>query len=200
MSTTIKEFYFSPITSSQVLIFMLKSRNFSNVGASNATGIQYDTLRKCLAGEVQRVSIDTIFKVCKVTGYTLMDYFRMYFEIEGSHLYDDVISPTQTENSSAVPETSSAFTCPGAETIKAHIDLMQTTHSGKVTQQYEIIIAELHEQVAQLKEGRAMMHAHYQRTTDHLYDEIKRLEAENLKLEAENDELYAKRHRHQAEK
>lgn len=184
----IKNFYFNPHISGQILSSMLKSRGISIASAEDSTGIMYDTLRKCLKGDVQRVSLDTIVKICKIAGYTMQDYFRQYFEADQTDLFSDVVS--------AVPEKSSASPCQGIEYVKTHIDAMQAQHTAKIVQQYETIIAELHEQVAQLKEGRQMMHNHYQRTTDHLYDEIKKLEAENAELSA----IITKRHRHTGEK
>ena len=184
----IKYFYFNPKISGQVLSSMLKSRGISITSAADSTGIMYDTLRKCLSGDVQRVSLDTIFKVCKITGYTMADYLQRYFEADQTDIFSDVLS--------SVPDKSSVSPCQGIEYVKSHIDVLQAQHTAKIVQQYETIIAELHEQVAQLKEGRQLMHTHYQRTTDHLYDEIKKLEAENAELSA----IITKRHRHTGEK
>ena len=184
----IKTFVFDPVISGHVLKGMLKSRGISIASAEISTGILYDTLRKCLSGDVQRVSLDTIIKICKICGYTIYDYFNQYFSAAQTDIFSDVVS--------AVPDNSAVSPCQGIEYVKTHIDALQAQHTAKIVQQYETIIAELHEQVAQLNEGRQMMHTHYQRTTDHLYDEIKKLEAENAELSA----IITKRHRHTGEK
>jgi hypothetical protein len=191
----IKTFVFDPVISGQVLKGMLKSRGISIASAEISTGILYDTLRKCLSGDVQRVSLDTIVKVCKICGYTIYDYFTQYFSTVQSDAFADVVS-APSDNSAASADKSAVSPCQGIEYVKTHIDALQAQHTAKIAQQYETIIAELHEQVAQLKEGRQMMHNHYQRTTDHLYDEIKKLEAENAELSA----IITKRHRHTGEK
>lgn len=190
MPNTVRDFTFNPEISGQVLSSMLKHAGVSMTAAAAAIGVQYDTLRKCLGGDVQRVSLDIIIKVCKITGCTIYDYFDQYFSAAQSDIFADVVSPPSA-NSAAVQEQSAVSPCQGIEHVKSHIDALQACHTEKIVQQYEAIIAELHEQVAQLREGRQMMHAHYQRTTDHLYEEIKKLEAENALLAA-----IAKRHRH----
>ena len=186
----IKNFNFDPDISGQILRGMLKTRGISISSAEISTGIPYDTLRKCISGDVQRVSLDTIVKVCKITGYTIYDYFNQYFSAAQTDIFSDVVS-SPSDNSAASADKSAVSPCQGIEYVKTHIDALQEKHAEKIVQQYEAIIAELHEQVSQLREGRTMMHTHYQRTTDHLYEEIKKLEAENAELTA-----IAKRHRH----
>lgn len=186
MSNAVRDFAFNPETSGQVLSSMLKRTGTSMTAAAAAIGVQYDTLRKCLGGDVQRVSLDTIIKVCKITGHTVQDYFRMYFEAEGTHLFDDVIScnkdhcPHKPEISSAPPEDSSDrnahHSCPALEHFAQQLNVVQENTMNRykaIHGEYTKVLIDSHTLELDLLDKR------YQSSVSHLKKQIKRLEIKN---------------------
>ena len=186
MSNAIRDFSINPETSGQILSSMLKRAGTSMTNAATAIGVQYDTLRKCLGGDVQRVSLDIIIKVCKITGHTLQDYFRMYFEAEGTHLFDDVIScskdhcPHKSEIPSAHTEDSSGRTahhnCPALDHFSQQLNVVQENTLNRykaIHGEYTKVLTDSHALELDMLDKR------YEASVNHLKRQIKRLEIKN---------------------
>lgn len=186
MPNAIRDFSINPETSGQILSSMLKHAGTSMTNAALAIGVQYDTLRKCLGGDVQRVSLDIIIKVCKITGHTLQDYFRMYFEAEGTHLFDDVIScnkdhcPHKSEIPSAHPEDSSGHAahqnCPALDHFAQQLNVVQENTMNRykaIHGEYTKVLTDSHAHELSLLDKR------YETSVSHLKNQIRKLEIKN---------------------
>ena len=191
---SLQNYDINPTISGKVLTYMLDSRDLSLVQAAKDCGIPYDAFRNCLKGEVQTVSLDRILKVCYVTEYTIYDYFRFYYEIEQTHIFDKVVylcgssacpkqesakiaddipakSADRPENSadpsekSADPSAkSSGLLCPNADHVRQHIDELQQGYVDKLVRQYENMMQQLRDQIQQLKDSRELMKSQYEAT------------------------------------
>ena len=201
---SLQNYDINPTISGKVLTYMLDSRDMSLVQAAKETCIPYDTLRKCLRGDVQNVSLDRILKVCYVTEYTIYDYFRLYYEIEQTHIFDKVVylcgssacpkqesakiaddipaksadpsekSADPSEKSSGPSAKSSGHLCPNADHVRQHIDELQQGYVDKLVRQYENMLQQLRDQIQQLKDSRELMQSQYEATVNLLNERYDR--------------------------
>ena len=215
---SLQNYDINPTISGKVLTYMLDSRDMSLVQAAKETCIPYDTLRKCLRGDVQNVSLDRILKLCYVTEYTIYDYFRYYYEIEQTHIFDKVVylcgssacpkqesakiaddipakSADPSEKSADQSAKSSGHLCPNADHVRQHIDALQQGYVEKLVRQYDNMVQQLRDQIQQLKDSRELMKSQYEATVKLLnerYDRsVKHMNGEIEKLEKEKDALFS---------
>ena len=201
---SLQSYDINPTISGKVLTHMLDSRDLSLVQAAKDCGIPYDAFRKCLKGEVQTVSLDRILKVCYVAEYTIYDYFRLYYEIEQTHIFDKVVylcgssaCPKQEPAKIAddIPAKSSGHLCPNADHVRQHIDELQQGYVDKLVRQYENMVQQLRDQIQQLKDSRELMKSQYEATVKLLNDRydrsVKHMNGEIEKLEKEKDALFS---------
>lgn len=181
---SLQSYDINPTISGKVLTHMLDSRGLSLVQASKDCGIPYDAFRKCLKGEVQTVSLDRILKVCYVTEYTIYDYFRFYYEIEQTHIFDNVVylcgssaCPKQEPAKIAddISEKSSGHLCPNADHVRQHIDELQQGYLDKLSKQYESTVQQLRDQIQQFKDSRQMVKEQHENMVQQLHDQIDQL-------------------------
>lgn len=207
---SLQNYDINPTISGKVLTYMLDSRDLSLVQAAKDCGIPYDAFRKCLKGEVQTVSLDRILKVCYVTEYTIYDYFRFYYEIEQTHIFDKVVylcgssaCPKQESakiaddipaKSADPSEKSSGHLCPNADHVRQHIDELQQGYVDKLVRQYENMVQQLRDQIQQLNDSRELMKSQYEATVKLLNERfdrsVKHMNGEIEKLEKEKDALH----------
>ena len=188
-SLPIQNYDMDPTISGKVLTHMLESRGISLTQAEKDTGIPYDTLRKCLRGEVRMVSLDRILKICYITDYTIYDYFKMYFDAEQTAVFDKVVNVCATGvcpkkdfvKSADHPEKSADHVCHGVAHLREHLDALQHSHFERMAQQYT-------DQLGQMKEQHAetvhILNDRYDRSVQHLKNEIVKLESEKTALNA----------------
>ena len=197
-SLPIKNYDMDPTISGKVLTYMLESRGISLTQAEKDTGIPYDTLRKCLRGEVRMVSLDRILKICYITDYTIYDYFKMYFDAEQTAVFDKVVNVCATGvcpkkdfvKSADHPEKSADHVCHGVANLREHLDALQHSHFERMSQQYTDQLGQMKEQYS---DTISLLNDRYERSVQHLKDEIEKLEEEKKdeieKLENANKEL-----------
>lgn len=207
-SLPIQNYDMDPTISGKVLTSMLESRGISLTQAEKDTGIPYDTLRKCLRGEVRMVSLDRILKVCYITDYTIYDYFKMYFDAEQSSIFDKVVNVCATaacpkhhsEKTADASAKSSDHLCPNADYVRQHIDQLQQGYVDKLVKQYESIVSQLRDQIQQLKDSRQIMKDQYEvtikllndrydRSVKHMNGEIEKLEKEKVSMHGTLDRM-----------
>lgn len=108
MLETLESFHFNARKSGQIFKQLCKERGVSQAALAAQTGVSYDTVGNVLAGKIQDIQFERVFKFCAVLGVPIEVYMLLMLKDEEIDFRDQVLlyNPAKDESTpvSDVPD------------------------------------------------------------------------------------------------
>lgn len=187
---SLADFHFDPAKSGKILKSWIQNAGVSYAYVSKETGITQDTLNNCLRGLVQDLRIERVFKIGLVTGHTVQEYITEMLKEEEIDFADQVNELNAQPIVAAVvevPQPADVPIKPEAKPLPVDFEAYaQRLHleQNEILDRFKLVYGAY---IEQLKEGREIMKAQYERQIEALErkhqeyaEELKKAHADTL--------------------
>lgn len=188
---TLQNYYIDPGKSGSILTFFMNERHMNYSQLHVLTGIQYDTLRKYMSGQNQRVTLDCLLKILAVTEHTLEDYFSALFAVDGVHFYDSVVFHNKSDGSDKPSESPAKLpdTPPTIAELEHYTQCLSDAHEREMQRTVELYENQLRQLSDIRRTEMDMLEQRYTASVSHLQQDLQDLKRQLLQKEAEIEGL-----------
>lgn len=175
---TLAQFHFSREKSGLILRQWVKEAGLTRAQLEKITGIPKNTLDNSLYGKVQELTIDRTFKIATATGHCICEYIQLQLQDEHIAFADEVhvLREANLEKQKALPSATIV------EKHHAKGESVPDQLLDRFKRIYEGTIAQLKDQIEQLKDSRTIMQEQY----EHQIEAMARQHAEHNKSMSDN--------------
>jgi len=155
-SQTLAQFHFDKGKSGRILRKWADESGLTRQELSDITGIPLNTLNNSLYGKVQDLTVDRTFKIATATGHCICEYIQLQLENESIDFADKV----HVLRDPALVKQKAFDTV----IIDDHHTINEAAPDhllDRFRRVYDSIITQMRDQIAQLKESRAIMQEQY---------------------------------------